>query len=157
MKNRLRRSLLFIIPLLLVSLFCKSQQPDSTEHAVEIYKKKKETSYVIKTGQRVLVKCKRTKGPQTSMVVAELLKIEGGKMYFQPLNTKYKETIYTKSTLDEIGIRTKFRVAESIVWFVIDLKSRNIWDFLVNGSRGTFKVISLKSNRWGIRIIDVQE
>lgn len=89
------------------------------------------------------------------MVTAELIDIDGKKMVFHPLNSNYSETTYTTSTIKEIGVRTPFRVMESVFWFSYKLAHHEYWNIIDDDLRGTFRVISFRSRKWGIRIIEL--
>ncbi len=131
-----------------------SQTADSTTKAIEIYKNGTDRSHIIHLEDRVLVPCSRIKGKQKDMVIAELVMIDSNKMYFQPLDNKHKQTLYTRSSLNEIGFRTTFRVLETLGWIAIDIYKRDFFHFLYYGPRNSFKVVSLKSGKWRARIID---
>lgn len=131
-----------------------AQEVDSTLKAIEIYKKGTDRSHIIHLEDRVLVPCSRIKGKQKDMVIAELVMIDSNKIYFQPLNKNYKQTLYTRSSLHEIGFRTTFRVLETITWIGLDLYYGDFYHFLYYGPRNSFKVVNLKSSKWRARIID---
>jgi hypothetical protein len=150
---RINRLIVFIA-LLFSFMNCNSQELDSTNRAIEIYKKGKNKTYTIKIDQRVLITCMQIKHGYKKMVTAELLAIEGNKMHFEPLNKNYRETVCSLGSIEKIGVRTPFRVIESTVWFVNQLFHHNYFDFS-NDLRSSFKVINLKSKKWGIRIVNL--
>ncbi|MFA6402938.1 MAG: hypothetical protein WCX31_15155 [Salinivirgaceae bacterium] len=153
----IRRGLIFTIVFFTSFINCISQDIDSTEKAIEIFKKDKDKTYVVKIGQRVQVPCRHIKNGLKKMVTTELVAIEGKKMYFEPLNKNYHEAIYTLSTIDKIGIRTPFRLLESTFWITYNLIYYNYHYFIDSEIRGSFKTISFRSRKWKIRIVELNE
>ncbi|MCG8410299.1 MAG: hypothetical protein MI739_03335 [Bacteroidales bacterium] len=135
----------------------QAQETDQEIKAIEIYLKKKsffdlrKKPYRIKIGQRVMVPCKIASRKRKRLVVAELIKIEGKRMFFQPLSRRYEQTVYTIWTIDRIGFRTAFRVIETGLMEIYRIISMG--DFSPN-PRSTFKTVSIKSNKYGIRIVN---
>ena len=153
----IQRGLIVAIVLFTSFATCAAQDIDSTERVIEIYRKDKDKIYTVKIGQRVQVPCKHLKNKYKKMVTAELVAIEGKKMYFEPLSNNYKEAIYTTSTLDKIGIRTPFRLIESTFWITYNLIYYNYRYFIDSEMRTSFKTISFRNSKWKIRIVDSTE
>ncbi len=133
----------------------------SQDKALEVYRRKKPSKkYIIKIDDKVLVKCRHyvDKPPKKQLVVARLAAIDGKKFYFYPINRDYAETIYTSSTLREIGIRTNFNKILAVVY-----KGRKWYDFITfinlrypGGADDIFfKRVHVKSLKWRVRVIDI--
>ncbi|MFN8206078.1 MAG: hypothetical protein U0T82_01530 [Bacteroidales bacterium] len=143
---------LFVASILLLSPFMASTQ----ELALEIYSVKKPAkSYQIKEDDKVLIKCRHLKNGYQKMVVARVAVIDSNKFYFYPLNKNYRESIYTLSTLNEIGIKTGLRRATFLV-----LWAREIYYFSKGDIKNTaelrsvqFKMVNVKSRKWDVRLI----
>ncbi len=133
----------------------------SQDKALEVYRRKKPSKrYIIKIDDKVLVKCRHyvNKSSKKQLVVARLGAIDGKNFYFYPINNDYAETIYTSSTLREIGIRTTFNKIMALVY-----KGRKWYDFITfNNLRYPerandcfFKRVHVKSLKWRVRVIDI--
>ncbi|TAJ14058.1 hypothetical protein DMA11_06810 [Marinilabiliaceae bacterium JC017] len=128
--------------------------------ALEIYMRKNPSKkYVIKIDDKVLVKCRHyvDRGPRKQLVVARLGAIDGRKFYFYPISRDYSETIYTPSTLREIGIKTKFKKMETIFYYAMRFYDMiRCKEFNYNGwcDDYFYKRVNVKSLKWRVRVID---
>jgi hypothetical protein len=143
------------LTLILSFIDCYSQEIDSSNRALEIYKIGKNKSYIIKIDQRVQIPCMFLKNGYRKIVTAELTAIDGDKLHFEPLNKNYHENVCTIKSIEKIGVRTTFRVVESTFWFVYKIIHFNWYNISDDRVRGTFRIINFKSKKWRARITEL--
>jgi hypothetical protein len=137
-------------------LFLLAFHTSSQEPALEIYAVKKPAkSYQIKIDDKVLIKCRHLKNGYQKLVVARLAVIDSNKFYFYPLNKNYRESIYTLSTLNEIGIKTGFRKAAFLAFWGREIYYLSKGDLTNSGDLRSiqFKMVNVKSRKWDVRLI----
>jgi hypothetical protein len=139
---------------LILSLF--TFLASSQELALEIYAVKNPAkSYQIKVDDKVLIKCRHLKNGYQKMVVARLAVLDSNKFYFYPINKNYRESIYTLSTLNEIGIKTGLRKAAFLACWAREIYYLSKGDMTNSGDLRSiqFKMVNVKSRKWDVRLI----
>jgi hypothetical protein len=146
----MQKSILFLIILL-------SFKSYSQEQAIEIYSPKDSSrNFVIKIDDKVLIKCRNLQTGHKKLVVARLWKIDSTKFYFYPVNKNYRESIYTLSTLGEVGIKTTFYKVVSIVRYALIIKSflNGEHPYICCEETRDYKMVNVKSRKWDVRLIN---
>jgi len=151
----------FLRNILLSLFFLNGLLLFSQEQALEVYMRKKPSKrYVIKIDDKVLVKCRHNEkgSSKKELLIARLGAIDGRKFYFYPMNTNYGETIYTPSTLRELGIRTTFNKILAISHYggrIYNLIRFGKIDYWGTVDESFYKRVKVKSLKWRIRVIDI--
>ncbi len=142
-------------------LFLNTPMVFSQDKALEVYMRKNPSKkYIINIDDRVLIKCRpyADKSQKKQYVVARLAAIDGRKFYFSPISSHYSETIYTPSTLREIGIKTTFNKVMTIIhygWRIHDLIRFKKVAFPRSCTDGLYKRVNIKSIKWRVRTVDI--
>lgn len=129
----------------------------SQDQAIEIYLREKPSkSYLIKIDDKVLIKCRNYVTGNKKLVVARLSLIDSNKFYFYPVDKQFRESIYTLSTLNEIGVKTNYH---RMLFFVnLGLKINCILNGhyvdLKDENNLNFKMVNVKTRKWDVRLVE---
>lgn len=138
-------------------LFMAALQAYPQDKAIEIYMRKKPSkNFIIRIDDKVLIKCRHYNAGYNRMVVARLAVIDSNKFYFYPVNKQYRESIFTLSTLNEIGVKTTLTKIYAVYAFasrtynvirggMIDLPGNEYYNY---------KVVNVKTLKWEVKVID---
>jgi hypothetical protein len=129
----------------------------SQDQAIEIYLRTKPSKkYVIKIDDKVLIKCRNFRTSQNRFVEARFGQIDSNKFYFYPIDKQYRESIYTLSTLNEIGVRTPLSRAFGVVDYVLRIRIilRGGYTDLRQESHYSYKMVNVKTRKWDVQLID---
>jgi hypothetical protein len=141
-----------LLLMLLLAIKCYTQ-----DQQLEIYLRKNPSKhYIVKLDDDVLIKCRHFEKGYNKLVVARFGRIDSIKFYFYPIDKNYRESIYTLSTMSEIGIKTTFYKFISI--YDLTMRVR----YLINGrltylneDDRNYKMLNLKSRKWSVRLLEL--